>query len=113
MGAIVTLLTLSAVIGFALGGSFSCYALAVSAVALAFLSAAVLHSQGFGTVSGIATIAACLTVNQAAYLAGALFAYRRSAGLFKKQADKEQRGGRYDDVARERQQQQNSPSWFV
>jgi hypothetical protein len=113
MSALVILVTLSAVVGFALGISFTCYTVAISGIALALLSAAVLHVQGFGALSGIATVATCLTVNQAAYLAGALFAYRRSAGLFKKQADKEPRDGRDNDVARERQQQQSSPAWFV
>jgi hypothetical protein len=109
MNAVITLLTLSALIGFALAGSFSCYALAVSGIALAFLSAAVLHIQGFGAFSGIAIIAACLTVNQAAYLAGLLFAHRRSAGPFEKQVDTEPSHRRNKDVGCEQKQQQRSP----
>jgi hypothetical protein len=113
MSALVTLFSLSAVVGFALGISFSCYALAVSGIALAFLSAIVLHVQGFGALPGIAIIVACLTVNQTAYLAGVFFVHRRSAGLVEKQADKKPGDGRDDEVAGEAHQQYKSPSWFL
>jgi hypothetical protein len=56
--------------GFALGGVFSWLGIGAAGIALALLSAAVLHLQGFGALSGIAITAACLTVNQASYLAG-------------------------------------------
>jgi hypothetical protein len=81
MSALVALFGLSAVVGFALGISFSCYALPVSGIALAFLSATLLHVQGFGAHPGIAIIVACLTVNQTAYLSGVFFVHRRSASL--------------------------------
>jgi hypothetical protein len=110
MNAVVTLLTLSALIGLALAGSFSCYALAILGIALAFLSAVVLHVEGFGAFSGIAIIAACLTVNQAAYLGGLLFAHRRSAGPLEKQVDGEPSRRRNKDVGCEQKQQQRSPS---
>jgi hypothetical protein len=106
MSVIVTLLTLSALIGFALGSSFSCYALAASGIAVAFLSAAVLHVHGAGALSGIAIVAVCLTVNQAAYLGSVLFAHRRLAGLFNKQADKEPGRRRNKYVGRQQQRQQ-------
>jgi hypothetical protein len=44
----------------------------MSGVVLAGLSAAALHVAGFGALSGIATIVACLTLNQLAYFAGLL-----------------------------------------
>jgi hypothetical protein len=68
MSAVFILLALSAVTGFALG-SFSWFAILISSVVLAGLSSAALQVQGFGALSGIAIVAACLTVNQAAYLA--------------------------------------------
>jgi hypothetical protein len=86
MSAVFILLALSAVTGFALG-SFSWFAILISSVVLAGLSSAALQVQGFGALSGIAIVAACLTVNQAAYLAGALLARHRLETL-RKQADK-------------------------
>jgi hypothetical protein len=35
---------------------------------LALLSAAILHAAGFGAISGIASITACLTLSQTIYL---------------------------------------------
>ena len=110
MSALILLFTLSAMVGVALGISFSAYAIAVSGIAFALLSAAILHIQGFGGLSGIALTAACLTINQIGYLAGLLFSHRHSAALFKKQADKEPRGGRDNEVAGEQRQQQKPPS---
>jgi hypothetical protein len=72
MYTVLILLALSAVSGLALGGSFSWYAIAMSGVALAGLSAAALHVAGFGALSGIALIVACLTLNQLAYVVGLL-----------------------------------------
>jgi hypothetical protein len=86
MSAVFILLALSAVTGFALG-SFSWFAILISSVVLAGLSSAALQVQGFGALSGIAIVAACLTVNQAAYLAGALLARHRLETL-RRQADK-------------------------
>jgi hypothetical protein len=84
MSALVVVFMLSAIIGFALGISVSYFALAVSGVAFALLSATVLHVQGFSAFSGIAMIVACLIVNQLAYLAGVFFAHRRPPVLSKK-----------------------------
>ena len=84
MSALVIVFMLSAIVGFAFGISFSYSALAVSGVAFALLSAAVLHIQGFGALPGIATIVACLAANQLGYLAGVFFVHRRLAVLFKK-----------------------------
>jgi hypothetical protein len=68
MTAPLVLLALSTTIGLALGTSFSWFAILVSSVALAGLSAAVLQIAGFGVMAGIAIVVACLTVNQAAYV---------------------------------------------
>jgi hypothetical protein len=60
------LLALSASVGFAIGTSHSWFAILVSSVALAGLSAAVLQMAGFDALPGIAIIAGCLTVHQLA-----------------------------------------------
>jgi hypothetical protein len=84
MTVVVVLLALSAVMGFALG-SLSWFAIAASGVALAALSSAALHLQGFGAFPGIAIVIACLTVNQIAYLAG-IFANQQSSRPIPKKA---------------------------
>jgi hypothetical protein len=94
MGSVVTLLALSALMGFALARPFSWLGL----VALTLFSAAVLHLQGFGAFWGIAIIAACLTVNQASYLAGWLHASPRSKDPFQDQADDKPSHGRDEQV---------------
>ena len=88
MSAVIIVLALSAVIGFALGCSFSWFAIVISSVVLAGLSSAALQVQGFGALQGIAIVAACLTMNQAAYLAGVFLVRYRSETL-RKQAGKE------------------------
>jgi hypothetical protein len=110
MTALIVLLALSALIGFAIGTSFSWLTIAASSAAIAVLSSAILQIQGFGAVPGIALVVACLTVNQMAYLVGV---FGRSSGLFQKQADKEpsQRGN--NDVAGKPGQQQEAPSCFT
>jgi hypothetical protein len=70
MNAIFALLAVSAAVGLVLGFYFSWAAIAVAGLVLAIVSAAVLQKEGFGSVAGIATIVACLTVNQIAYLIG-------------------------------------------
>jgi hypothetical protein len=54
MSAVIVLLALSALIGFALGTSLSWLAIAASSIGLAVLSSAVLQIQGFGALPGIA-----------------------------------------------------------
>jgi hypothetical protein len=80
MSAVIVLLALSALIGFALGTSLSWLAVAASSIGLAVLSSAVLQIQGFGALPGIAIIVACLTANQLAYVMGLVDANRRSEG---------------------------------
>ncbi|EAQ36429.1 hypothetical protein NB311A_20866 [Nitrobacter sp. Nb-311A] len=67
------LLFTSASIGAAAGLRFNGYVLVPIAVFIALVSAAVLQWNGFGTGSGIATITACLVVNQAAYIIVQIF----------------------------------------
>jgi hypothetical protein len=95
---VLILLALSALVGLALGTSFSWIAIVVSGVALGAISAAALQAQGFSAFWGIAIIVACLTANQMAYVAGA---FLRSKGLFQKQADKEPGQRRNNNVAGE------------
>ena len=105
MTAVIVLVALSALVGFALGTSFSWLAIAASSTGIAVVSSAILQIQGFGAVPGIAVVVACLTTNQMAYLAGA-----RSSGLFQKEADEEPSQRRYKDVAGKPHQQQKAPS---
>jgi len=70
MDAVVILLALSAVTGFTVGTSFRRFSILISSIALAILSAAVLHIAGFGALSGILIIVVSLAVNQMAYLIG-------------------------------------------
>ncbi|MDR6306593.1 hypothetical protein GGQ85_004326 [Nitrobacter vulgaris] len=67
------LLFSSALIGAAAGLRFKVFALVPIAILIALASAAVLRKNDFGTGSGIATIIACLVVNQAAYIIVQLF----------------------------------------
>jgi hypothetical protein len=110
MGAIVTLITLSELAGFVLAPTFSWFGLGALGIALALLSAAVLHLQGVGTLSGIAIIAACLTVNQASYLAGWLLVSRRSQEPVQKQTNPEPGRGRNKYVGYDQEEQQRFPS---
>jgi hypothetical protein len=107
MTALIVLLALSALIGFAIGTSFSWLTIATSSAGIAVLSSAILQIQGFGALPGIALVVACLTVNQMAYLAGV---FGRSSGLFQKQADEEPSQGRNSDIAGKPSQQQEAPS---
>jgi hypothetical protein len=63
----LVLLLLSAGTGFALR-AFSWFAVVVPWIVLALLSAAILHAEGFGDISGIASITACLALSQTIYL---------------------------------------------
>jgi len=78
MTAAVILLALGAAIGLALGTSFSWFAILISSLVLAALSAVVLQIAGFSALPGIAIVVACLTVNQLAYVVGGTLANRTS-----------------------------------
>jgi membrane protein implicated in regulation of membrane protease activity len=88
---IILLLALSALIGFALGTSFSWFAIAASSVGIAVLSSMILQIQGFSSLPGIGVVVALLTINQ--------MAYSLTSGLFEKQADKEPSQGRDGKIA--------------
>lgn len=66
--AVVVLLSGSVLFGALVGLRFKIFFLVPSAVLIAFFSAVVLHMNDFGTWSGTAMVAACLILNQAAYL---------------------------------------------
>ena len=66
MSSAIIMIALSLLVGFALR-RFSWRAIATSSMALAVVAALVLHREGSGGLAGIATIVACLTLNQLAY----------------------------------------------
>ena len=69
MRATLIVLAVSPILGFALGFlHFSWVAIVVSGLALATISAVVLQNQGVDFFPGVAIVAACLAVNQIAYL---------------------------------------------
>jgi hypothetical protein len=78
MSAALILLVLSAATGFAVGTSFPWFAILISSMGLAALSAAVLQIAGFDALSGIAIVAICLAVHQLAYVRGVAVAGRAS-----------------------------------
>ena len=112
MTAVMVLLALSLMLGFALG-HFSWRAIAASSLVLAVVAAVVLHLQEFGPLAGIVIIVACLTINQTAYLASIWFVDRRSGSLLQKQADNYPGQRRNDGVGHKDQQEQRSPSATV
>jgi hypothetical protein len=69
MRAILVVLAVSPILGFALGSlHFSWVAIVVSGLALAIVLAVVLRNQGVDFFPGVAIVAACFAVNQIAYL---------------------------------------------
>jgi len=110
---------LSAATGFALGISFTWRAILISSVTFAIISAAVLHSAGFGALPGISIIVACLTVNQMAYLIGVASlsswggkSHERRDNLdkFHDQSDKEPSENSQNDIARKHNRNENAPT---
>jgi hypothetical protein len=93
MSAAVILLVLSAATGLAVGTSFSWFAILISSLALAGLSAAALHIAAFDALSGIAIIATCLTVHQVACVMGVALARRASEEAKKSRQAAEAKGG--------------------
>jgi hypothetical protein len=74
----IVLLALSAGTGLVLGTSLNWYSIVISSLPLALLCAAVLQIKGFGALSGIAIVVACLTLSQIAYVVmGVTLAYTR------------------------------------
>ena len=66
--AVMGLLAISVIFGALAGLRFKIIVLVPSTLMIAFFSAVVLHMNDFGTWSGTAIVAACLILNQAAYL---------------------------------------------
>jgi hypothetical protein len=113
MSSILILVALSALSGFVLASYFSWPAILVAGVVLALLSAIVLQNQGFGALSGISAIVACLTINQIAYLIGISRADDgpsggSSEGLPYQQADDEPRENRDDNIRSEHNRHQDT-----
>jgi hypothetical protein len=113
MSSILILLALSALSGFVLGSYFTWPAILVAGIVLAPFSAIVLQNQGFGALSGIAVIVLCLTINQVAYLIGAIRANDgpnggSAEGLPHQKADDEPRDDRGDDIRHEHSRHQNT-----
>jgi hypothetical protein len=106
MNAVIVLLTLSALIGFALGKSFSWRALAAASIGIAVLSSVTLQIKAFGAVPGIAIVFACLALSQAAYIAAGW------VSLSDKKTDEEPRDRRGDDVGHNHEHQK-APSWLA
>jgi hypothetical protein len=104
MNAVFILLTLSALVGFALGKSFSWPAVAAASIGIAVLSSVTLQIQGFDAVSGIAIVVVCLTLSQVAYLAAGW------VSLSDKKTNKEPRGRGDNDVVRNQHQRQKAPA---
>jgi hypothetical protein len=96
---VIVLLALSALIGFALGASFSWPAIATFSAGIAVLSSTILHIQGFGAIPGIAIVVACMIVSQMAYLAAFLRPHR-----LVDQADKEPSQCPNEDIGYKKQQ---------
>jgi hypothetical protein len=109
MTVVILLLALSALIGFGLGTSFRSPAMAASSAAIAVLLSAILQSQGFGALPGIAIVVVCLIVHQMAYVA----AFLRPGRLLQERAHKEPSQGRNKDIGHKKQQQPRSPSATV
>jgi hypothetical protein len=76
MTTVLILLAVSAVVGLVLSRYFSWIAVGISGVILAIVAAVLLQREGFGALAGIAIIVGCLTVNQIAFLLGAMLVSR-------------------------------------
>jgi hypothetical protein len=70
MRAILVVLAVSPIVGFALGLHFSWAAIVVSGLVFAIISAAILQDQGVEPFSMIAITAACFAVNQIGSMIG-------------------------------------------
>jgi hypothetical protein len=73
---VLVALAVSALLGLAIGLVFRVWANAIAAPIIAFGSAIALASHGFGFFEGVLVTVACLVVNQAAYLVGAVLESR-------------------------------------
>lgn len=73
MDIVATLILTSALIGAFASMRFNAFVLVPVAILIALASATILHRNDFGPWSGIATIIACLIVNQAAYIIVQIF----------------------------------------
>jgi hypothetical protein len=111
MVSILILLALSGLSGFVLGRHyFRWHAILAAGAVLAPLCAVALQKQGFGALSGISTIVACLTVNQIAYLVGVICA---PEDLPHQNADDGPRDRRDNDIPHQHERHHNPPLHFT
>ena len=113
MSSISLLLALSALSGFVLASYFSWRAIIAAGAVLAPLSAVVLQNQGFDALSGISVVVACLAINQAAYVVGAIRVNDDPTNgsvenLPDQRADDKPHDSRDDDIGRQHERQQNT-----
>ena len=106
------LLFTSALIGAAAGLRYKVFVLVPIALLIALGSAAVLRTNDFRTESGIATITACLVLNQAAYMIVQIFAPTDHL-ISDDGADSEPSSGREEDVHGDNGNDNQKPSQFA
>jgi hypothetical protein len=80
MDAVLALLALSALVGLFFGLYFTWAAILISSPIIAFVSATVLHDEGWDFPAGFAISVACVTVNQVAFSIGVTLTTRRPRG---------------------------------
>jgi hypothetical protein len=113
MSSISILIGISAAGGLALGFfRLHWIALVISGLIFAIAGAAVLQSDGFQFVPGVALIVGCLTVNQFAYLVGAasIIFTRNEPDLTGDQPDEPPGESGQHDIGSEHGQHDQSPS---
>jgi len=108
MSAVLILVALSALSGFAGGSYFSWPSLVMTGAVLAPLAAVVLQRQDFTALPGISIIIGCLVVNQAAYVV-AIWLKNRDY-LPQQRSDDVPHNGRNDRIDREHKRHQNAQS---
>lgn len=82
MGSVLIVVTASALLGLATGLIFRVWMMGPASLIVAIGSAIVLRLEGFGFVTGILTVTACLFISQAAYLLGVTLMSRRAISSF-------------------------------
>lgn len=82
MGSVWIVVTASVLLGLATGMIFRMWMMGPVSLIVAIGSAIVLQLDGFGFVTGILTVTACLFISQAAYLLGATLMSRHAMSKF-------------------------------
>jgi hypothetical protein len=105
MSAILILVALSALSGFAGGRYFSWPSPVMTGAVLAPLAAVVLQRQDFTALPGISVIVACLVINQAAYVVAI---WLKNRNYLPQQSDDVPHSGRKDRIDRKHKRDQNA-----